>query len=103
MSRAPAGDGWAVTFTETQALRDWARPLLSVAAALVPMEDGLRDMAEGAAARWNDALAGAGDDPRAAAATIVDAVLVRGLLEDLRLPRLAGVDDQEVPLGGERP
>lgn len=103
VSRAPAGDGWAVTFTETQELRDWVRPLVSVAAALTPAEDEFRAMAEGAAERWNDALADAGDDPRAAAAALVDAVLAGGLLEDLRLARLAGVDDQEVPLGGERP
>ncbi|WP_026403697.1 hypothetical protein [Actinomadura rifamycini] len=100
---APAGDGWAVTFTETQEPREWARPLVSVVAALAPAEDAFRDLAEGAAERWNDALARAGDDPRAAAAALVDAVLAGGLLEDLRLARPAGVDDQEVPPGGERP
>ncbi|MFD0901565.1 hypothetical protein [Actinomadura sediminis] len=103
VSCAPAGDEWAVTFTETHALQDWARPLYSVAAAFNPLQDTLRVLAAGAAAHWDGAVAGAADDPRAAAAALLDAVLTGGLLEDLQLLRLAGVDDQEVPLGGTSP
>lgn len=92
---APAGDGWAVAFTETPVPRDWLRPLFAVVTALVPSVDAFREAVEAAGERWDDALAGAVDDSAGAAAGLVEAVLLDGLLEDFRLLRTAGEHDEE--------
>ncbi|OLT13443.1 hypothetical protein BJF79_20560 [Actinomadura sp. CNU-125] len=99
---APDGDGWAVTVTETHAPSDWLRPLYSVAIALTPTEDAFREQVATAADRWDGVVGGAAD-PAGAAAELVDAVLMRGLLEDFRLLGTPGEDDEEMPLGGVRP
>ncbi|QFG22392.1 hypothetical protein [Actinomadura sp. WMMB 499] len=103
LSCAPGEAGWTVAFTETQEPRDWLHPLYTVATAFIPLGDTFAESVEAAGERWDGALDEAADDPAGAAARLVDAVLLHGLLEDFPLLRAAREHDEKVPLGGMDP